>query len=238
MQTAEFDRDSGRRMITITGNVAGRDLGNAASEVDEAIRRVGALPAGLSIENGGQVKPMIQTLEGMKLGLGVSIVVIFLLLVGYFQSFRVSLAVLLTIPAVLAGVAAALALTHTTLNVQSFMGAIMAIGVSVANAILFVSVAEQRRRVGLPAREAALEGSRSRVRPILMTTCAMIAGMVPLAMSMGKGGEQTAPLARAVIGGLIASTVTVLGFLPSLFAILQARASTGSASLHPDELGK
>jgi multidrug efflux pump subunit AcrB len=235
-QTAEFDRDSGRRLISITGNVVGQDLGGAAREVDAAIRRLGALPPGLSVENGGQVKPMLQTLEGMKLGLGVAVVVIFLLLVGYFQSFRVSLVVLLTIPAVLAGVAASLVLTRTTLNVQSFQGAIMAIGVSVANAILFVSVAEQRRREGRSARDAALEGIRRRARPILMTAFAMIAGMIPLAMSLGEGGEQTAPLGRAVIGGLAASTLTVLGILPSLFAILQARASTASPSLHPEEL--
>jgi multidrug efflux pump subunit AcrB len=181
---------------------------------------------------------MLQTLDGMKLGLGVAVVVIFLLLVGYFQSFRVSLVVLLTIPAVLAGVAASLVLTRTTLNVQSFQGAIMAIGVSVANAILFVSVAEQRRREGRSARDAALEGIRRRARPILMTAFAMIAGMIPLAMSLGEGGEQTAPLGRAVIGGLAASTLTVLGILPSLFAILQARASTASPSLHPEELGR
>jgi len=238
VQTAEFDRDSGRRMVTVTANVVGLDLGGAAREVDAAIRRLGALPPGISVENGGQVRPMIETLQGMKLGLVVAVVVIFLLLVGYFQSFRIPLAVLLTIPAVLAGVAASLALTRTTLNVQSFMGAIMAIGVSVANAILFVSVAEQRRREGLSSLDAALEGARRRVRPILMTTCAMIAGMVPMAMSLGEGGDQTAPLGRAVIGGLIASTVTVLGLMPSLFAILQRRASTASPSLHPEESGR
>jgi multidrug efflux pump subunit AcrB len=135
-------------------------------------------------------------------------------------------------------VGAALALTHTTLNVQSFMGAIMAIGVSVANAILFVSVAEQRRREGRSARDAALEGARSRVRPILMTAFAMIAGMLPLALAAGEGGEQSAPLGRAVIGGLAASTLTVLGLLPSLFAVLQGRASTASPSLHPDDSGR
>jgi multidrug efflux pump subunit AcrB len=236
IQPGEYDRDSGRRMLTITGSVFGRDLGSVARDVDDAIRRVGALPPGLSIENGGQVKPMLQTLEGMNLGLGVAIIVIFLLLVAYFQSIRVSFAVLLTIPAVAAGVAASLWVTRTALNVQSFMGAIMAIGVSVANAILFMSVAEQRRREGLSSREAALEGARSRVRPILMTTCAMIAGMIPMAMALGEGGEQSAPLGRAVIGGLAASTLTVLGVLPSVFAILSRGAGTGSPSLHPEEL--
>ncbi len=237
-QVGEFDRDSGRRVITITGNVVGSDLGTAAREVDAAIRRVGALPSGMSVESGGQVRPMRDTLEGMKLGLGVAIIVIFLLLVGYFQSIRVALTVLLTVPAVAVGVAAALWLTKTTLNVQSFMGAIMAIGVSVANAILFVSVADQRRRAGMSAVEAALEGARRRVRPILMTTLAMIAGMIPLATAAGGGGESTAPLGRAVIGGLAASMIAVLGVLPSVFALLLSRAGTASPSLHPEEVVK
>jgi multidrug efflux pump subunit AcrB len=125
-------------------------------------------------------------------------------------------------------------LTGTTLNVQSFMGAIMAIGVSVANAILLVTFAEQRRREGLDAERAVADGARSRLRPILMTTFAMIAGMIPLALALGEGGDQTAPLGRAVIGGLAASTVAVLLFLPALFAMAQRRASAAPASLHPE----
>jgi multidrug efflux pump subunit AcrB len=237
-QVGEYDRDSGRRMVTISGNVAGRDLGGVARDVDEAIRRVGPLPPGLSIENGGQVKPMLQTLEGMNVGLGVAIVVIFLLLVAYFQSVRVSLAIVLIIPAVVAGVALSLWLTGTTLNVQSFMGAIMAIGVSTANAILLVSFADQHRRAGLSAKDAALAGARGRVRPILMTTFAMIAGMLPMALGTGEGGEQSAPLGRAVIGGLAASALAVLGVLPSLFSLLLGGARTASSSLHPEDAGR
>src|SRR5262249_42304641 len=124
-----------------------------------------------------------------------------------------------------------------TLNVQSFMGAIMAIGVSAANAILLVTFAEHYRREGQPADVAATEGARSRLRPILMTSTAMIAGMVPLALAFGEGGEQTARLGRAVIGGLAASTIAVLTILPSIFAIVQRRASRASASLHPDDDG-
>ncbi|HLF91831.1 MAG TPA: efflux RND transporter permease subunit, partial [Planctomycetota bacterium] len=149
-------------------------------------------------------------------------------------SLKVALIVIGTIPAVIAGVALSLLVTGSTLNVQSFMGAIMAIGVSVANAILMVSVAEKRRREGVPPWDAALEGAASRVRPILMTTCAMIAGMMPLAMAMGDGGEASAPLGRAVIGGLAASTVAVLLFLPSLFSILLGDAKAASPSLHPE----
>jgi multidrug efflux pump subunit AcrB len=133
------------------------------------------------------------------------------------------------------GVAVALWITRTTLNVQSFMGAIMAIGVSVANAILLVSFAEKDRRDGLPADQAALQGAGSRLRPILMTSLAMIAGMIPLALALGEGGEQTAPLGRAVIGGLVASTIVVLLVLPLIFEMVQRRASRASASLHPDD---
>jgi multidrug efflux pump subunit AcrB len=147
----------------------------------------------------------------------------------------VALVVLSTIPAVVTGVAVALWLTGTTLNVQSFMGAIMAIGVSVANAILLVTFAEQKRREGLTANVAAMEGASRRLRPILMTSVAMIAGMIPMALALGEGGAQTAPLGRAVIGGLMASTLTVLTVLPMVFAMVQRRASIASASLHPDD---
>jgi multidrug efflux pump subunit AcrB len=141
--------------------------------------------------------------------------------------------VLSTIPAVITGVAAALWITGTTLNVQSFMGAIMAIGVSVANAILLVTFAEQKRREGMEADAAAMEGAGSRLRPILMTSMAMIAGMLPMALALGEGGEQTAPLGRAVIGGLAASTLATLTILPPVFGMIQRKASRASASLHP-----
>src|SRR5262249_15449997 len=153
----------------------------------------------------------------------IAIVAIILVLTAFFQSPRVALVVLSAIPAVLAGVAVALWITRTTLNVQSFMGAIMAIGVSVANAILLVTFAEHDRRNGLTATAAALSGATSRLRPILMTSLAMIAGMIPIALALGEGGEQTAPLGRSVIGGLAASTIAVLTILPLTFAIVQSR---------------
>ena len=165
-----------------------------------------------------------------------AIAVIFLLLTANFQSVRVALVILSTIPAVMTGVVVALWLTRTTLNVQSFMGAIMAIGVSVANAILLVTFAEQRRRDGAAAHDAAMEGATSRLRPILMTSFAMIAGMIPMALALGEGGEQTAPLGRAVIGGLMASTLAVLTILPLVFAMTQRKAGCASASLHPDDV--
>ena len=126
-------------------------------------------------------------------------------------------------------------LTGTTLNLQSFMGAIMAIGVAVANAILLTTFAERSRMGGASAQDAGVEGARSRLRPILMTSCAMIAGMVPMAVGFGEAGEQTAPLGLAVIGGLLAATFATLTVLPSVFAIVQSRAHRRSASLDPDD---
>ncbi|MFN0122228.1 MAG: efflux RND transporter permease subunit [Blastocatellia bacterium] len=232
----EYDRYNQQRMVTITGNIAGTDLGSAARDVQAAIARAGEPPRGVTVSVRGQVPPMQQTLAGLQLGLLLAIVTIFLLLAANFQSLRIALAILAMVPAVIAGVALALWLTGTTLNVQSFMGAIMAIGVSVANAILVITFAEQRRREGLAAADAALEGAGSRLRPILMTTLAMIAGMIPLAMALGEGSQQVAPLGRAVIGGLIASTIAVLFVLPLLFTITQRGASRDSASLHPEAI--
>jgi multidrug efflux pump subunit AcrB len=148
---------------------------------------------------------------------------------------RLALVVVLTAPAVLAGVACALWATQTTLNIQSFMGAITAVGVAVANSILLVTFAERARRDGATAVDAAIDGAQHRLRPILMTTCAMVAGMIPLASALGESGEQTAPLGRAVIGGLIAATLTTLFIVPSIFAIIQRRAAAASVSLDPDD---
>jgi multidrug efflux pump subunit AcrB len=162
-----------------------------------------------------------------------AVLVIFLLLAANFQSARLALAIVLTIPAVLCGVILMLMVTGTTLNVQSFMGAIMAIGIAVANSILLVTFAERSRHDGRPFLEAAVEGASSRLRAILMTAAAMIFGMIPMAIGFGEGGAQAAPLGRAVIGGLIVSTFTTLTVLPSIYAILQSRASVISPSLNP-----
>ena len=182
----------------------------------------------------GQIPPLEQTISGLQTGLLLAILVIFLLLAANFQSIRLSLAIILTIPAVLCGVLLMLRVTGTTLNIQSFMGAIMAIGIAVANSILLVSFAERFRHEGqAAARSGSREGAGSRLRAILMTAAAMMFGMVPMAIGMGEGGAQSAPLGRAVIGGLIVSTFATLTILPSIYAILQARASIASASLNP-----
>jgi multidrug efflux pump subunit AcrB len=173
--------------------------------------------------------------SSLQTGLLLAVVIIFLLLAANFQSIRLSLAVVSTVPAVIVGVALALWFTGTTLNIQSFMGAIMAIGVAVANAILLVTFAERSRIEGMSSAEAAVDGAQSRLRPILMTSFAMIAGMIPLALGLGEGGEQTAPLGRAVIGGLVAATIATLLVLPSVFAIIQGKANRASGSLDPDD---
>ncbi|HTG45709.1 MAG TPA: efflux RND transporter permease subunit, partial [Verrucomicrobiae bacterium] len=181
----------------------------------------------------GQVVPLNQLLEGFRSGLSVTVVVIFLLLAANFQSLRLSFVAVSSVPAAIAGVVLALWLTGTTLNIQSAMGAIMAVGVAVANAILLVTFAERTRIAGETANDAAVEGARTRLRPIVMTSLAMIAGMLPLALGLGEGGDQTAPLGRAVIGGLALATVATLLVLPSIFAIVRQRASKQSRSTDP-----
>jgi multidrug efflux pump subunit AcrB len=178
---------------------------------------------------------MEQMLDGLQTGLLLAVVVIFLLLAANFQSLKLAFVVVSTTPAVIAGVALTLALTGTTLNIQSFMGAIMAVGIAVANAILLVTFAERSRLAGMNAADAAVDGAQSRLRPILMTSVAMIAGMLPLAIGLGEGGEQTAPLGRAVVGGLVAATLATLLVLPAVFAIVQGRAHRRSPSLDPDD---
>ena len=231
----EYDRKNGLWRVALSAGVAGEDLGRVAGHIDRALAAVGAPPRGASVEVGGQIAPMRETFKNLAIGLLVAVVVIFLLLAANFESFRLSFVVLTISPAVICGVVFSLLATHTALNVESFMGAIMAVGVGTANAILLVSFAEQRRRAGASALEAAVQATKARMRPILMTSLAMIAGMVPMALALGTGAEVTAPLGRAVIGGLAAATLVNLSVLPFIFAILQARASTQSPSLDPDD---
>ena len=228
-----IERYNGQHVVSLTANVHGLTLGEAAKSLNAAVARVEAPPRGISVMLRGQIPPLEQTISGLQTGLLLAILVIFLLLAANFQSIRLSLAIILTIPAVLCGVLLMLRLTGTTLNIQSFMGAIMAIGIAVANSILLVSFAERFRHEGRPLHEAVREGASGRLRAILMTAAAMVFGMVPMAIGMGEGGAQSAPLGRAVIGGLIVSTFATLTILPSIYAILQARASIASASLNP-----
>jgi len=229
------ERYNMQRVVSLTANIHGRSLGAAARDINAALARVGAPPRGVSLGVRGQVPALEQTVAGLRTGLLLAIGVIFLLLAANYQSFKLALAVLSTAPAVLCGVLLMLILTGTTLNIQSFMGAIMAIGIAMANSILLVTFAETGRRTGSSAIDAAVDGSGGRLRAILMTAAAMIAGMVPMAIGLGDGGQESAPLGRAVVGGLAAATAATLFVLPSVYAILQRRASASSPSLDPDD---
>jgi multidrug efflux pump subunit AcrB len=231
----EYDRINGQRMVTLTANVAGQDLGRMVSPVDAAVARAGTPPRGANVTVRGQLGAMRETFTNITGGLVVAVVVIFLLLTANFQSLRLAFVVVSTVPAVLMGVVLMLAVTGTTLNVQSFMGGIMAIGVAVANAILLVTFAEQARVHGASPMQTAIDAARSRLRPVLMTSAAMIAGMIPMALALGEGAEATAPLGRAVIGGLAAATVATLIVLPSVYSLVQQSARVGSASMDPDD---
>jgi multidrug efflux pump subunit AcrB len=240
----QYDRYNMKRQVSLTANIEGEDLGRVIGHLHHALEAAGTPPRGAMVDVRGQVVPMEEMfgalgggrlLEGLTLGLLLSIVVIFLLLTAYFQSIRLALASLSTVPAVIAGASAMLLATGTTLNLQSFVGLIMAIGVVTANAILLTNFAERFRREGHAAADAAVEAAQRRLRPLLMTSFAMIAGMVPLALGLGEGGEQTAPLGRAVLGGLMASMTAKLLVLPSVFAAFLGSSSTRSASLDPDD---
>lgn len=228
-----IERYNGQRVVSLTANIHGLTLGKAAERLNKTLAAVGAPPRGITVRLRGEIPALEQTISGLRIGLLLAVVVIFLLLAANFQSMRLALAIVLTIPAVLCGVILMLLATGTSLNIQSFMGAIMAIGIAVANSILLVTFAERSRHDGKAVFEAALEGASSRLRAILMTAVAMICGMVPMAIGLTEGSEQAAPLGRAVIGGLILSTFATLTVLPSIYAILQSRASTASASLNP-----
>lgn len=232
----EYDRYNMQRMATITANVYGEDLGRAAKRVETALKGLeDEKPKGVTVTVRGQIKPMEEMFGGLKVGLALAVAAIFLLLGANFQSLRVAMIVLVAVPAALAGSAALLWATGTTLNVESFMGAIMAIGVAIANAVLLVSFAEEARKSGRPAVQAAVEAATGRLRPILMTTAAMVAGMIPMALGLGESGRQTAPLGRAVAGGLSIATLATLLILPLAYAAFQTAKPGETASLEPEE---
>lgn len=231
----ENDNVGAMPYISITANIDHTNLGTASNEVNKIIASLGELPRGLFIEPIGLSKVLSETMDSLRVGLLVAIVVIFLMLSANFQSFKVSLVVLTTVPAVVLGALLLLLATGSTLNLQSYMGIIMSVGVSIANAVLLVTNAEQLRLVSGNALQAAREAASIRLRPIIMTSVAMIAGMLPMAIGHGESGEQVSPLGRAVIGGLMFSTFTVLVILPLIFAWAQGKASTQSVSLDPED---
>jgi multidrug efflux pump subunit AcrB len=211
-------------MINVYASVDGRDLGSVSGEVLKQVKGVETqLPRGSHIVVRGQVQTMRNSFFGLAIGLLGAIVLAYLLIVVNFQSWLDPFIIITALPGALAGICWILLITHTTLNVPSLTGAIMCMGVATANSILMISFAREQLSEGKNAVEAALEAGFVRIRPVIMTALAMIIGMVPMAIGLGEGGEQNAPLGRAVIGGLIFATFATLFFVPCVFSIIHSR---------------
>lgn len=231
----EYDRYNMQRTVTLSANYAGSDLGSISQQVKAALTSLeDQRPPRVSVALRGQIPPLKELQSGLWFGLAVAIGAVLLLLWANFQSLRAALVVMGAIPAALSGATLALWLSGTSLNLQSFMGTIMSVGVGVANAILLVSSARASHTDSLSAREAGRRALQARCRPILMTALAMGVGMLPMAIGLGSSGSQTAPLGRAVEGGLLGATLSALFVLPSLYALLCAR-PTQKSSLDPDD---
>jgi multidrug efflux pump subunit AcrB len=217
--------------IDIFGAVQDTDLGSVASAARKIVADTQAdLPKGSKIAVRGQVETMNTSFHGLFLGLAGAVLLIYLLIVVNFQSWLDPFIIITALPAALAGIVWMLFLTHTTLSVPALTGAIMCMGVATANSILIVSFARERMTAGDDALTAALEAGFTRFRPVLMTALAMIIGMVPMALGLGEGGEQNAPLGRAVIGGLLFATVATLLFVPCVFCLVHGRRSAAAHS--------
>jgi multidrug efflux pump subunit AcrB len=231
----EYDRDMSQRYLTVTANVEGEDTGRASRQVLAAVDEVGEPPRGVRVEPLGQLPPMIAMFKALGIGLGVAVFVILILLTAYFQSPRLAIVSIGAVPGVLAGIATMLYFTGTSLNIESFMGSIMCLGVSVSNSVMLVTFMNDHWKDGRPSAEAAVLGARERLRPILMTACAMTVGMVPMALALERGSQMQAPLGRAVIGGLVMSTFATLLVVPAIFALLIGRSVHASPSIYPDD---
>ena len=208
-----------QRVIDVDCAVQGRDLGGVASAVQRAINSLGKMPAGTHVVIRGQSQAMRDSFKTLGEGLVLAIILVYLLMVANFQSWLEPFIIMMAVPGALAGVLWMLAITGTTINVESLMGAIMAVGVGVANGNLLITFANELREEGYSPLAAAIEAGRIRFRPIIMTALAMILGMLPMALSLGSGSEQNAPLGRAVIGGLMAATMMTLFVVPAVYSI-------------------
>jgi CzcA family heavy metal efflux pump len=227
---AEVSHYTTQPMINVYASVDGRDLGGVADVVEQRVKAIEKeLPKGSHIVIRGQVQTMKSSFAGLGIGLIGAIVLAYLLIVVNFQSWLDPFIIITALPGALAGICWTLLLTHTTLNVPSLTGAIMCMGVATANSILMVSFAREQLDEGKNARDAAIEAGFVRIRPVLMTALAMIIGMVPMAVGLGEGGEQNAPLGRAVIGGLVFATFATLFFVPCVFSMIHGRRARRSA---------
>jgi multidrug efflux pump subunit AcrB len=213
------------RTYDVQANVDGTDLASVASAVDRVVAEMKPnLPRGAQVRVKGQVESMESSFKGLAYGLGFAVLLVYLLMVVNFQSWLDPFIILMALPGAVAGIAWMLFLTGTTLSVPAQMGAIMCVGVATANSILVVTFANEQRQKGRDAESAALAAGMTRLRPVIMTALAMIIGMLPMSLGMGEGGEQNAPLGRAVIGGLLLATGTTLFFVPVMYSILRSKA--------------
>ena len=213
------------RTFDVQANVDGTDLGSVASGVQKIVDEMtkAGLPRGTALKVKGQVESMESSFRGLAFGLIFAILLVYLLMVVNFQSWLDPLVILMALPGALAGIAWMLFLSHTTLSVPALMGSIMCVGVATANSILVVTFANDMRAIGLDSVKAALAAGMTRIRPVIMTALAMILGMLPMSLGLGEGGEQNAPLGRAVIGGLSLATVTTLFFVPVMYSLLRRK---------------
>jgi multidrug efflux pump subunit AcrB len=208
-------------VIDVYASTQDRDLGGVIHDVDQVLQPFRThLPRGTQMKVRGQVQTMQSSFIGLGVGLIAAIALVYFLIVVNFQSWLDPFIIITALPGALAGICWMLLLTHTTLNVPSLTGAVMCMGVATANSILMISFARDRMSAGIPAVQSALEAGYTRIRPVLMTALAMIIGMLPMSLGLGEGGEQNAPLGRAVIGGLLFATVATLFFVPTVFAMI------------------
>ncbi|HWB00269.1 MAG TPA: efflux RND transporter permease subunit, partial [Pirellulales bacterium] len=231
----EIDRDMSQRYVTLTANVEGEDMGSASRQVAAAVEAAGAPPRGVRVELLGQMPSMVAMFKALGVGLLVAVFVIVVLLTAYFQSPRLALISIGAVPGVIAGIATMLFCTNTSLNIESFMGSIMCLGVSVSNSVMLVTFMTDHWKGGLHSVGAAVVGAGERLRPILMTACAMTVGMMPMALALERGSQMQAPLGRAVIGGLVMSTFATLLIVPAIFAIVIGGRKARSVSIYPDD---
>jgi multidrug efflux pump subunit AcrB len=215
-----------QRVMDINANVEGRDLGSVSKEILQKIAALGKLPPGMRIDLLGQYQIMHSSFSILSLGLILAIALVYLLMVVLFQSWLDPFIIMIAVPGAFSGILWMLALTGTTINVVSLMGSIVAVGIAVSNSVLLVSFANEVRQNNpqMTSLEAALEAGKTRLRPVLMTAIAMILGMIPMSLGLGSGGEQNAPLARAVIGGLLMATVSTLFIVPVVYSGLRKKA--------------
>jgi multidrug efflux pump subunit AcrB len=230
---AAIDRDFSPSLVShynvqptldVLASVQDRDLAGVAREVDKVLADMKPkLPRGSSFNVRGQVETMSDSFSGLSVGLVFAAVLVYLLIAVNFQSWLDPLIIVMALPGAIAGIIWMLFVTQTTVSVPAMMGAIMTVGVATANSILLINFAGDQRLLGKNAHDAALEAGYTRLRPVIMTATAMIIGMLPMALGLGEGGEQNAPLGRAVIGGLLVATFCTLFFVPVVYSLLQRR---------------